>query len=124
KTNIREQCASDVDWLGNGIKFYIPKDGGSGGKVQAQDLMQALDGFDVTALKEKGDKEYRADPFASACARGDVKIVRGEWNKPFIEELCMFPGGKYKDQVDAVANAYGRFIAEVKRPTGWAGATA
>jgi predicted phage terminase large subunit-like protein len=38
--------------------------------------------------------------------RGNVKLVAGEWNKEFIEELRKFPRGKNDDQVDAVSLAF------------------
>lgn len=114
-TKIKEQCKSDRDRFGHQITFYIPQDPGAGGKVQAKALIASLDGFNVRARKEVGDKEERAGPFSAACEGGNVDLLGTEndaWIKAFLEELCMFPGGKWKDQVDAVVNAYSQFIAE------------
>jgi predicted phage terminase large subunit-like protein len=52
-----------------------------------------------------GDKLTRAllwTPFAEA---GRIHLVRGDWNKAFIDECCSFPRGKHDDQVDAVSIA-------------------
>lgn len=33
-------------------------------------------------------------------------MLRGDWNKAFIEELRNFPNGKHDDQVDAGSDAF------------------
>lgn len=118
---IRAQCESDVAQYGRGVEFFVPIDPGAGGKETAMALIQHLDGFNVRSRKEVGDKESRAEPFSAACEGGNVYILRGDWNKSFLEELCLFPGGKWKDQVDAVVNAHARFVTEPKRNTSFAG---
>ncbi len=111
-TKIKEQCVADRARFGLMVEFYIPQDPGAGGKMQAKSLVQQLDGFNVRARKEVGDKEERAGPFATQCEGGNVDILIGPWNKEFLDELTMFPGGKWKDQVDAVVNAHGQFVME------------
>ena len=53
-----------------------------------------------------GSKVERANPFASQCEAGNVKIVRGAWNQRYLEELCSFPLGSFADQVDASSGAF------------------
>jgi predicted phage terminase large subunit-like protein len=123
---IKAQCVADVARFGRTVEFYIPKDPGAGGKVQTLDLIQYLDGLNVRGVKEVGDKETRADPFSAACEGGNVDILgaeNDEWVQFFLSELTLFPGSKWKDQVDAVVNAYGRFIAEPNKKTTWVGAS-
>ncbi len=55
-----------------------------------------------------GSKELRADPFSSQANAGNVKIVRGKWNKKYIEELRQFPRGKNDDMVDASSLAFNK----------------
>ena len=43
---------------------------------------------------------------------GKVRLVRGGWNKVFINELAKFPRGKFKDQVDAASRAYARILKQ------------
>lgn len=124
-TLIKEQCEADVAKLGRSVEFYIPKDPGAGGKVQTIDLIQFLDGYNVRGVKEVGDKEARAEPFSAACEGGNVDILGAytdPWVKSFLDQLTIFPGGKWKDQVDATVNAYGRFIAEPVKKYSFAGA--
>lgn len=109
---IKAQCEADRARFGHLVEFYVPQDPGAGGKMQAKSLVATLDGFNVRARKEVGDKEERAGPFSAQCEGGNVDILVADWNKEFLDELCMFPGGKWKDQVDAVVNAYGQFVLE------------
>ena len=59
-----------------------------------------------------GDKQLRADPFSAQVNAGNVRLVRGAWNKDFIEELRQFPNGTYKDQVDAAADSFTELAAK------------
>ena len=79
---------------------------GSGGKESAQNFIRLLAGFPVSTEKSTANKEERADPFSSQVNAGNVKLVRGPWNKVFIEEMRQFPFGKHDDQVDAVTLAF------------------
>ena len=92
------------------VKISLPQDPGQAGKVQAQDYVAMLAGFDVHAEPETGEKEIRAEPFAAQCEVGNVYLVRGEWNEDYLDELCAFPSGALKDQVDASSGAFGRLV--------------
>lgn len=54
----------------------------------------------------KGGKLLRAQPWLNLIEAGRVVIVRGPWNKEFLEELETFPDGIHDDMVDAVSVAY------------------
>lgn len=81
---------------------------GSGGKESAENFIRLLSGFSVSVERSTTAKELRADPLSSQVNAGNVRIVRGEWNRKFIEELRTFPHGKHDDQVDAVALAFNK----------------
>jgi predicted phage terminase large subunit-like protein len=89
-------------------EISLPQDPGQAGKVQASDMIAMLAGFIARAQPETGDKATRAEPFASQCEAGNVSLVRGDWNESYLDELCVFPGGTFKDQVDASSGAFGR----------------
>jgi len=61
----------------------------------------------VQAIHVSKDKLSRANPWLSMIDAGRVRIVRGEWNYDFIDELRAFPDSKNDDQVDAVSLAFG-----------------
>ena len=86
--------------------------------------MEAVSGFDI-GLRElrmgealrgevkilcknppRGGKLLRAQDWLTAMEAGRVHLVRGPWNKKFLEELRTFPDGKHDDQVDAVSIAW------------------
>jgi predicted phage terminase large subunit-like protein len=92
---------------GRDVKVWIEQEPGSGGKESAEATMRNLTGFMVGLDKVTGSKELRADPFATAVECGNVSLVRGDWNREFIEEHRAFPG-KYLDQVDSASGAYAK----------------
>ncbi len=34
-----------------------------------------------------------------------MKLLRGDWNERFLDEICAFPNAQFDDQVDAFADA-------------------
>lgn len=83
-----------------------PQDPGQAGKSQKMDIAVLLTGHEFKSTTESGDKEVRAGPINSQCEAGMVDIVKGPWNKAFLDEVCMFPGGAHDDFVDALSRAY------------------
>lgn len=65
-------------------------------------------GFTVRTEMAKNDKVTRADPFASQCEAGNVRVVKGAWNTAFRNELTGFPHGKNDDQVDAASGSFSK----------------
>ncbi|MDE2468069.1 MAG: phage terminase large subunit, partial [Bradyrhizobium sp.] len=57
------------------------------------------------------DKATRAAPLASQVNVGNVSVVRGAWNRAFLDELAGFPSAAHDDQVDAAALAFEALIA-------------
>lgn len=64
-----------------------------------------LKGYSFYADKKTSNKVERALPLSSAAEAGNVKLVRGPWNKEFLDEAEQFPGGKHDDMVDVVSGA-------------------
>lgn len=83
---------------------------GQGGKEMTTDIVRHLDGFSVHADSAILDKVTRAEPFASQCEVGNVWLVKGEWNEPYIEQLAAFPHGRLKDKVDASSGANNKLM--------------
>ena len=95
------------------VRVRLPKDPGQAGKEQAESYIKFLSGFDVTAVAESGSKEARAEPMAAQWQAGNFDIMYGEWNEVYLTQLENFPDGKFKDMVDASANAF----AEIETKT-------
>lgn len=91
---------------GKSCHIHIPKDPGQAGIAQASALTRLLSGFLIRAVPPTGSKETRAAPFAAQCEAGNVKVVKGDWNEAFFDEIEVFPFGRHDDQVDAVVDAF------------------
>ena len=88
--------------------IIIEQEPGSGGKESAQNTIRMLSGFKVIKERPQGDKIFRADPFSVQVNNGNVKMLRGAWNKEFINEMKHFPLSRFKDQIDAASMAFAR----------------
>jgi predicted phage terminase large subunit-like protein len=104
---VRSLVRSTTQTDGPGVTISLPQDGGQAGKVQASDYVLLLSGFMVHVERETGEKPVRAEPFSAQCEAGNVDLVKGDWNEPYLDELCLFPGGSHDDQVDASSGAFG-----------------
>jgi predicted phage terminase large subunit-like protein len=94
-------------------RIRIPQDPGAVGKFAAYHMASMLQGYSIATEREKGNKEYRADPLAAQCEHGLVKLVEGQWNQAFIDELSAFPNGAHDDQVDAASAAFRSLMRRV-----------
>lgn len=113
ETNERERiirATAEAD--GPDVKIFYEQEPGSGGKESAQATTRNLAGFAGKADRPQGDKVYRADPYSVQVNDGNVHLLRGDWNAPFIEEHRFFPNSTYKDQVDAAAGAFAKLTAK------------
>ncbi|MBQ6679529.1 MAG: phage terminase large subunit [Lachnospiraceae bacterium] len=90
----------------NVIRIRIPQDPGQAGKDQAQSYIKYMSGFDIRAVPESGSKETRAMPMAAQWQAGNFDIVYADWNDAYLTQLEGFPESKFKDMVDASANAF------------------
>lgn len=109
------KATAEVD--GVACEISLPQDPGQAGKVQKQDFVSQLAGYVVRAEPETGDKFTRAEPFSAQCEAGNVFLLDGPWVTDYLDELCLFPGGTFKDQVDASSGAFGRLVRNPAPPT-------
>lgn len=119
--NVEQKLQNAASFDGNGVRQAIPQDPAAAGKTQKAAIARLLQGYDVKFTLESGDKEVRARPFAAQVEAGNVFIVRGAWNDDYLEEMCVFPAGKYDDQVDASSRAYGDIISRRSSSQSFAG---
>lgn len=97
---------------GRRTKQSIPQDPGQAGKTQVLYLTRSLVGYTVISSPESGDKVTRAEPVAAQINVGNVLMLRGDWNKAFIDELRVFPNGSFDDQVDGLSRAFAELIGK------------
>ena len=100
------------------VPVRLPQDPGQAGKSQAKAFVKELAGYTVKTLPVTGSKESRWLPLASQAQAGNVKLVRGLWNQPFLIEAENAPEGRFKDQLDAAADAFDE-LTNTKRVGTW-----
>lgn len=98
----------------DGIKVEIveEQEPGSAGKAVIAARKKLLAGYAYKGVTATGEKQVRWKPLASQArplsesdAYGNVKLVSGEWNKIFLDEIVANRRSKYKDQLDSAAGA-------------------
>lgn len=84
----------------------IEQDPGQAGVADAQNYVRLLAGFVVKVGKPTTDKVTRALPASAQAEAGNIKVLRGDWNEDFFDELENFPEGGHDDQVDGLTGGF------------------
>jgi predicted phage terminase large subunit-like protein len=100
---------------GKKVKIRIEQEPGAAGKSLVQAYIHALAGYDVEGIPASGDKTVRAQAYASQVNAGNVALLKGDWNKPYIAELAGFPNMRHDDQVDSSSGAFNEITSEEQR---------
>lgn len=97
---------------GLSVQISIPQDPGQAGKSQVLHFIRNIfNGFRVKSSPESGDKTTRAEPLAAQVNVGNVKMLRGGWNKTILDEMRLFPNGTHDDTIDACSRAYNELMS-------------
>lgn len=97
-----------------GTVIWIEHEGGSSGSDAAEEEAKSLAGYAVHWEHPTGPKWARAESLASQAEAGNLVLVKGAWNRKFIEQLCSFPNAKHDDMVDAASGACRKLAARKK----------
>lgn len=101
------------------VPIWIEEEPGSSGKIVTDHYARkVLVGFAFRGNRATGSKIQRADPFAAAAEAGNVKLVQGNWNTEFLDEIETFPLGAHDDQVDAASGAFSKLFRAGELMTG------
>jgi phage terminase large subunit-like protein len=107
---------SIVTWAnidGKGVNVGWEVEGGSAGKKLAKYLQTSLKGFSCYPMSPMGNKLVRAQPVSQIAKRRKVHIVKGEWNKTYLDSLEKFTGKPVPlvaDIMDSTSGAYACFV--------------
>jgi predicted phage terminase large subunit-like protein len=93
---------------GQAVTIWLEQEPGSSGAIVVDDFYQLLAGYDFHAERSTGVKADRARPLAAQAEGGAVKLLRGSWNRDFLNEAEAFPFGRHDDQVDAASLAFNK----------------
>lgn len=127
EAQIRQTAELDAMKYGKyDVRIYVEQEPGSGGKESADSTVRNLAGFIIEKDPPSGNKDARLEPFAVQAETGNVRIVLGDWNAAYIEEIVAVPYGKLRDQADATAGAFNKLHEEeplgfMKTKTRWPG---
>lgn len=103
---------------GRDVRINLPQDPGQGGKYQIRSFYKLLQGYPVDHSPEHESKEIRAYPLSSQWKIGNVYLVRGDWNREYLQIMSEFPVGRFKDETDATTRGYDAQVGAetVQRP--------
>ena len=85
--------------------------GASGVNTIHHYVTRILPDYTVRGQRSTGSKVERAGPVSSQAEVGNVRLYRGPWLSPFLDEVEAFPLGGHDDQVDALSGAFMRLRA-------------
>jgi predicted phage terminase large subunit-like protein len=101
---------------GRSVKVFMEQEPGSSGVNTIDHYRRfVLSGWTFRGERPTGSKAERARPMSSMAEAGNVRLVRGEWNKDFLDEIEVFPLGKHDDQVDAAVGAFDKLTLHKPR---------
>lgn len=92
------------------VRVWVEQEPGSGGKESAENTVKNLVGFSCNIERVTGSKEVRAEPLAAQASVGMVRLLAGDWNGEFLDEIENFPVGKLKDQIDGASGAFNKLV--------------
>lgn len=110
ETTVKNTASQDT----RKVTIVIEEEGGSSGKFTSNLFARKLKGFITRFDRPTGSKEVRANPYASYAENGNIKLVRGAWNKVFLDEHEAFPNSDVHD--DTVDSGSGGFKYLTEKP--------
>ena len=91
------------------VHIWMEQEPGSSGVNNIDHYRRnVLKGYTFRGVLATGSKELRAYPLSAAAEAGNVFLVKGAWNKDFLDEVDVFGTGaaEHDDQVDGVSGAF------------------
>lgn len=103
---VEQTVAQTAATDGRRVRVFMEQEGGASGVNTIDHYRRlVLPGYAFSADRPSGSKPERARPMASAVAAGNFKLVRGAWNRGFLDEAETFPVAGHDDQIDAASGA-------------------
>jgi predicted phage terminase large subunit-like protein len=90
---------------GPNVQQSVETTGTQRGMLDLLNADPSLAGVGFRGVSPSTDKITRANPWLARAEQGKVKLVRGAWNGPWLDEVCSFPESDHDDMVDATSGA-------------------
>lgn len=112
--NVDRLIRATAELDGQACAIREEKEGGSAGVAVIEARRKALRGKNYDGVQISGSKVTRSKPFRQQCAAGNVFLLRGRWNKAYLDELTNWTGadGERDDQVDGSSCAFNAVLLE------------
>ncbi len=112
-----KMCRQTAMLDGREVEQWMEQEPGSSGKtVAAHYRTKVFHGFVFNTERVTGSKYSRAEPMSSMAEAENIMLLKGKWNKAFLEEIELFPDGSFDDQVSGASGAYNALCGPVIRP--------
>lgn len=111
-TNRAVVNTAEQDGFQTEIRFE--REGGASGVRDSRQIVSMLAGFDVRGIIPQGDKVMRAKGLSAQAYAGNVKLLRGSWNRRYLQTLHDFPDGAHDDLVDASSGSFNELAKTVR----------
>lgn len=90
------------------VLTVVEEEPGSSGKDASAYLAGHFAGYPIEFERPTGPLPVRAQPFSSQWSAGNVALVAGNWNEPWIAEFTSAYVGTHDDQISSGAGAFNR----------------
>jgi predicted phage terminase large subunit-like protein len=97
KTDAKVKNTASQDGRSCAVRWEM--EGGASGKRDTRYLTRMLVGYDAKGVRPRGDKIQRAKPLAAQAEAGNAKLLRGPWNKIFLDMMHAFPTEGVHDDI-------------------------
>jgi predicted phage terminase large subunit-like protein len=109
--NLIKQCAQlDTEYASATkahVAIWMEEEPGSGGPNTIDNYARmVLPGYDFHGNRATGNKFERGAAFLAAAEAGNVCLVAGPWNEPFLNQMAVLGVGAYDDLYDAANGSY------------------
>jgi predicted phage terminase large subunit-like protein len=97
---------------GPSVNIRMEQEPGASGKIVIDIYKSLLSNYNFEGLPS-GDKSKssRWEPFANQAESGNVILLAGNWNGPFLDEMEVVPSG-HDDQADSASGAFSELVKE------------
>lgn len=119
--SIKEMVVDVARKDGQEVAICFEQEPASGGKNQVAELKEViqreLPGYMVYSIEAKklGDRVLAANPWFGEAANGQFYMLKGLWNKYFLEQLDLFPNKAVHDDRITSTTGARHYIAPIRK---------
>lgn len=108
---IKSHAKRDTKKYGRKLVTWVEQEPGGAGKETAQTTVKNLAGLRIKTetVSGQGNKETRAYSLADQAEGVGLRLLRGGWNRPYVEEMVAFSNSAtFTDQGDGSSGAFNK----------------